>query len=82
MVTMQVGIRPISITGTPIDAGLWCNNTPKSVFYGLVAQLVEHLPCKQGVVGSNPTVVHNTDGYYGYKDVIICIDITSVIKSS
>ena len=59
MVTMQVGIRPISITGTPIDAGLWCNNTPKSVFYGLVAQLVEHLLCKQGVVGSNPTVVHN-----------------------
>ena len=32
MATMQVGIRPISITGTPIDAGLWCNNTPKSVF--------------------------------------------------
>ena len=34
--------------------------------FGLVAQLVEHLLCKQGVVGSNPTVVHNTgfDGMF------------------
>ena len=22
--------------------------------YGGIAQLVEHLPCKQGVIGSNP----------------------------
>ena len=26
---------------------------------GPVAQLEEHLPCKQGVVGSKPTCVHN-----------------------
>ena len=26
----------------------------KSEMYGGIAQLVEHLPCKQGVIGSNP----------------------------
>ena len=25
-------------------------------FYGGVAQLGEHLPCKQGVMGSNPII--------------------------
>ena len=35
--------------------------------YGLVAQLVEHLLCKQGVVGSNPTVVHKTANMHKRK---------------
>ena len=26
----------------------------KERMYGGIAQLVEHLPCKQGVIGSNP----------------------------
>ena len=41
------------------------------MLYGLVAQLVEHLLCKQGVVGSNPTVVHkletNKESEFGDK---------------
>ena len=28
-------------------------------FYGGVAQLGEHLPCKQGVMGSNPIISTN-----------------------
>ena len=24
------------------------------IYFGGIAQLVEHLPCKQGVIGSNP----------------------------
>ena len=28
----------------------------RTIFYGGVAQLGEHLPCKQGVMGSNPII--------------------------
>ena len=31
-------------------------NKSKTQFYGGVAQLGEHLPCKQGVMGSNPII--------------------------
>ena len=31
----------------------------KSARYGGIAQLVEHLPCKQGVIGSNPITSTN-----------------------
>ena len=34
-----------------------CTKTEKSnTLYGGVAQLGEHLPCKQGVMGSNPII--------------------------
>ena len=29
---------------------------PNNSYYGGVAQLGEHLPCKQGVMGSNPII--------------------------
>ena len=29
---------------------------PNNLIYGGVAQLGEHLPCKQGVMGSNPII--------------------------
>ena len=28
----------------------------QTIYYGGVAQLGEHLPCKQGVMGSNPII--------------------------
>ena len=31
-------------------------DTTTNHFYGGVAQLGEHLPCKQGVMGSNPII--------------------------
>ena len=40
------------------------NGEITTTFYGGVAQLGEHLPCKQGVMGSNPiisTTLNNTN---------------------
>ena len=34
---------------------------------GVVAQLGEHLPCKQGVKGSNPSMLHSV--WEAYRDV-------------
>ncbi len=31
------------------------------IYFGGIAQLVEHLPCKQGVIGSNP--ITSTNGF-------------------
>ena len=31
------------------------------IYIGGIAQLVEHLPCKQGVIGSNP--ITSTNGF-------------------
>ena len=38
----------------PVGPGAWF--APDGVFHGDIAQLVEHLLCKQGVTGSNPVV--------------------------
>ena len=34
----------------------------KPYYYGGVAQLGEHLPCKQGVMGSNPIISTSPEG--------------------
>ena len=43
--------------GLPVDKSLQHNKVKKlQPIYGGVAQLGEHLPCKQGVMGSNPII--------------------------
>ena len=34
----------------------------QTIYYGGVAQLGEHLPCKQGVMGSNPIISTSPEG--------------------
>ena len=51
-------------------------NEPKAELYARVAQLVEHLICKQGVVGSNPCP--------GLMTFLACLhidDIKSTVES-
>ena len=61
-----------TLTNTMLDVNEWSKRTLSSLFnfegslekrrygkdlqYGGVAQLGEHLPCKQGVMGSNPII--------------------------
>ena len=40
-------------------SNLWSLKTIEHTPYGGVAQLGEHLPCKQGVMGSNPIISTN-----------------------
>lgn len=37
------------------------------LYLGGIAQLVEHLPCKQGVIGSNP--IFSTIRFHGGNDL-------------
>ena len=41
---------------TKVVCKLLNGDTKQSPIYGGVAQLGEHLPCKQGVMGSNPII--------------------------
>ena len=49
---------PTSLAGRKIKLPSLTEETEKTTihFYGGVAQLGEHLPCKQGVMGSNPII--------------------------
>ena len=42
---------------------------PNNLVYGGVAQLGEHLPCKQGVMGSNPII--STSYFQSNKEMFI-----------
>ena len=46
------GSSPLGPTSVLINT----NGEITTTFYGGVAQLGEHLPCKQGVMGSNPII--------------------------
>ena len=50
----------------------WIIETVEAIPYGGVAQLGEHLPCKQGVMGSNPIISTNgSDSVTSGKDQAI-----------
>ena len=72
-----------TLTDTMLDVNEWSKRTLSSLFnfegsfkkrrygkdlqYGGVAQLGEHLPCKQGVMGSNPIISTSTRGCAAIK---------------
>ena len=64
LVPMRFGVTPVPIPNTTVKTEAAENTTLETMWedrwvpdlYGGVAQLGEHLPCKQGVMSSNLTI--------------------------
>ena len=64
LVPMRFGVTPVPIPNTTVKTEAAENTTLETMWedrwvpdlYGGVAQLGEHLPCKQGVMSSNHTI--------------------------
>ena len=58
----QIDLTRKRLSKSPVVqfSGTVKNNIPK---YGGVAQLGEHLPCKQGVMGSNPIISTRSESF-------------------
>ena len=66
--TIRLGVTPVPIPNTMVKTQTADDTMLETVWesrrlphYGGVAQLGEHLPCKQGVRGSNPLI--STDAF-------------------
>ena len=73
LVPMRLGVTPVPISNTMVKTKTADGTMLVTVwesrwvpYYGGVAQLGEHLPCKQGVKGSNPSIsIFSVDASWG-----------------